>query len=71
MLGLYYNNASIHWLNALYPSALFPVSPTKRRMQNIGNVSILGMFIMYFLTAIFGYLTFYGKAMSLSEICKS
>ncbi|XP_054625765.1 sodium-coupled neutral amino acid transporter 3-like [Dunckerocampus dactyliophorus] len=34
-------------------------SPTKRRMQNIGNVSILGMFIMYFLTAIFGYLTFY------------
>uniref|UniRef100_A0A8P4G700 Amino acid transporter transmembrane domain-containing protein n=1 Tax=Dicentrarchus labrax TaxID=13489 RepID=A0A8P4G700_DICLA len=34
-------------------------NPTKRRMQNIGNVSILGMFIMYFLTAIFGYLTFY------------
>ncbi|XP_029011240.1 sodium-coupled neutral amino acid transporter 3-like isoform X2 [Betta splendens] len=33
--------------------------PTKRRMQNIGNVSILGMFIMYFLTAVFGYLTFY------------
>ncbi|KAG7224305.1 hypothetical protein INR49_000548, partial [Caranx melampygus] len=36
-------------------------NPTKRRMQNIGNVSILGMFIMYFFTAIFGYLTFYGK----------
>uniref|UniRef100_A0A3Q3FKG7 Solute carrier family 38 member 5b n=1 Tax=Labrus bergylta TaxID=56723 RepID=A0A3Q3FKG7_9LABR len=35
-------------------------NPTKRRMQNIGNVSILGMFIMYFFTAIFGYLTFYG-----------
>ncbi|KAA8591233.1 hypothetical protein FQN60_002176, partial [Etheostoma spectabile] len=35
--------------------------PTKRRMQNIGNVSILGMFIMYFLTATFGYLTFYGN----------
>ncbi|XP_049437665.1 sodium-coupled neutral amino acid transporter 3-like isoform X2 [Epinephelus fuscoguttatus] len=34
-------------------------NPTKRRMQNIGNVSILGMFIMYFLTATFGYLTFY------------
>uniref|UniRef100_A0A671XVB2 Amino acid transporter transmembrane domain-containing protein n=1 Tax=Sparus aurata TaxID=8175 RepID=A0A671XVB2_SPAAU len=34
-------------------------NPTKRRMQNIGNVSILGMFIMYFFTAIFGYLTFY------------
>lgn len=40
---------------------LFPSSPTKRRMQNIGNVSILGMFIMYFLTATFGYLTFYGE----------
>nr|XP_061829277.1 sodium-coupled neutral amino acid transporter 3-like [Nerophis lumbriciformis] len=36
-------------------------SPTKRRMQNIGNVSILAMFVMYFLTAIFGYLTFYGN----------
>uniref|UniRef100_A0A8D0AL14 Solute carrier family 38 member 5b n=1 Tax=Sander lucioperca TaxID=283035 RepID=A0A8D0AL14_SANLU len=36
-------------------------NPTKRRMQNIGNVSILGMFIMYFLTATFGYLTFYGE----------
>uniref|UniRef100_UPI0037E76A3F sodium-coupled neutral amino acid transporter 3-like n=1 Tax=Semicossyphus pulcher TaxID=241346 RepID=UPI0037E76A3F len=36
-------------------------NPTKRRMQNIGNVSILGMFVMYFLTAIFGYLTFYGN----------
>ncbi|XP_013888495.1 sodium-coupled neutral amino acid transporter 3 isoform X1 [Austrofundulus limnaeus] len=35
-------------------------NPTKRRMQNIGNVSILGMFTMYFFTAIFGYLTFFG-----------
>uniref|UniRef100_A0A3Q3XN34 Amino acid transporter transmembrane domain-containing protein n=1 Tax=Mola mola TaxID=94237 RepID=A0A3Q3XN34_MOLML len=34
-------------------------NPTKRRMQNIGNISILGMFVMYFFTAIFGYLTFY------------
>ncbi|XP_054859205.1 sodium-coupled neutral amino acid transporter 5 [Eublepharis macularius] len=33
---------------------------TKRRMQNVANVSILAMFIMYLLTAIFGYLTFYG-----------
>uniref|UniRef100_A0A3B4AHT1 Amino acid transporter transmembrane domain-containing protein n=1 Tax=Periophthalmus magnuspinnatus TaxID=409849 RepID=A0A3B4AHT1_9GOBI len=36
-------------------------NPTKRRMQNIGNVSILGMFTMYFFTAIFGYLTYYGN----------
>uniref|UniRef100_H3CC88 Solute carrier family 38 member 5b n=1 Tax=Tetraodon nigroviridis TaxID=99883 RepID=H3CC88_TETNG len=36
-------------------------NPTRRRMQNIGNVSILGMFSMYFFTAIFGYLTFYAR----------
>ncbi|XP_062397333.1 sodium-coupled neutral amino acid transporter 5b isoform X2 [Sardina pilchardus] len=34
---------------------------TKRRMQSVANVSILGMFCMYLLTAIFGYLTFYGN----------
>ncbi|KAJ6655323.1 hypothetical protein lerEdw1_005515 [Lerista edwardsae] len=34
---------------------------SKRRMQNIANVSILAMFVMYLLTATFGYLTFYGK----------
>ncbi|XP_076859819.1 sodium-coupled neutral amino acid transporter 5b [Brachyhypopomus gauderio] len=36
-------------------------NPTKRRMQAIANVSILGMFVMYLLTAIFGYLTFYAS----------
>ncbi|KAK7884102.1 hypothetical protein WMY93_027225 [Mugilogobius chulae] len=36
-------------------------NPTKTRMQRIGNVSILGMFTMYFFTAIFGYLTYYGN----------
>lgn len=30
-------------------------------MQSVANVSILGMFVMYLLTAIFGYLTFYGN----------
>ncbi|XP_051509078.1 sodium-coupled neutral amino acid transporter 5 [Myxocyprinus asiaticus] len=33
--------------------------PTKQRMQNVANISILAMFVMYLLTAIFGYLTFY------------
>ncbi|XP_053153803.1 sodium-coupled neutral amino acid transporter 5 isoform X2 [Hemicordylus capensis] len=33
---------------------------SKHRMQNVANVSILAMFVMYLLTAIFGYLTFYG-----------
>ncbi|XP_076859946.1 sodium-coupled neutral amino acid transporter 5 [Brachyhypopomus gauderio] len=35
--------------------------PTKKRMQKVANVSILAMFIMYLLTAVFGYLTFYDK----------
>lgn len=39
---------------------------SKRRMQNVANVSILAMFSMYLLTAIFGYLTFYGKGQLLS-----
>ncbi|XP_038237247.1 sodium-coupled neutral amino acid transporter 5 [Dermochelys coriacea] len=37
---------------------------SKRRMQSVANVSILAMFIMYLLTAIFGYLTFYGNVES-------
>ncbi|KAI5613994.1 sodium-coupled neutral amino acid transporter 5 [Silurus asotus] len=36
-------------------------NPSKRRMQAIANVSILSMFVMYLMTAIFGYLTFYGN----------
>ncbi|XP_023197293.1 sodium-coupled neutral amino acid transporter 3-like [Xiphophorus maculatus] len=31
----------------------------KKRMQKVANISILAMFVMYLLTAIFGYLTFY------------
>nr|DBA21304.1 TPA: hypothetical protein GDO54_017971 [Pyxicephalus adspersus] len=37
---------------------------TKSRMQNVANVSIFAMFIMYLMTAIFGYLTFYGDVES-------
>uniref|UniRef100_A0A673CC17 Solute carrier family 38 member 5a n=1 Tax=Sphaeramia orbicularis TaxID=375764 RepID=A0A673CC17_9TELE len=37
---------------------------TKKRMQNVANISILAMFIMYLLTALFGYLTFYGNVES-------
>ncbi|XP_056278186.1 sodium-coupled neutral amino acid transporter 3-like isoform X3 [Pseudoliparis swirei] len=33
---------------------------TKKRMQNVANISVMAMFIMYLLTALFGYLTFYG-----------
>ncbi|CAL8367303.1 unnamed protein product [Lota lota] len=31
----------------------------KKRMQKVANISILAMFVMYLLTALFGYLTFY------------
>ncbi|XP_071981114.1 sodium-coupled neutral amino acid transporter 5 [Engystomops pustulosus] len=34
---------------------------TKKRMQNVANVSIFAMFVMYLMTALFGYLTFYGE----------
>lgn len=31
-------------------------------MQRISNLSIAVMYVMYFLAALFGYLTFYGTA---------
>uniref|UniRef100_A0A8C1QII0 Solute carrier family 38 member 3b n=1 Tax=Cyprinus carpio TaxID=7962 RepID=A0A8C1QII0_CYPCA len=34
-------------------------NPTQRKMQHVSNLSILIMFTMYFLAALFGYLTFY------------
>uniref|UniRef100_A0A672GJY2 Sodium-coupled neutral amino acid transporter 3-like n=1 Tax=Salarias fasciatus TaxID=181472 RepID=A0A672GJY2_SALFA len=34
---------------------------TKKKMQHVANISIAVMYIMYFLAALFGYLTFYGK----------
>ncbi|XP_010889000.1 sodium-coupled neutral amino acid transporter 5 isoform X1 [Esox lucius] len=36
----------------------------KKRMQTVANISILAMFVMYGLTAIFGYLTFFGNVES-------
>ncbi|PKK16567.1 hypothetical protein A306_00000264, partial [Columba livia] len=34
--------------------------PSKKKMQCISNISIAVMYLMYFLAALFGYLTFYG-----------
>ncbi|XP_026868729.2 sodium-coupled neutral amino acid transporter 3-like isoform X1 [Electrophorus electricus] len=34
-------------------------NPTKKKMQHVSNISIAVMYIMYFLAALFGYLTFY------------
>nr|XP_057911761.1 sodium-coupled neutral amino acid transporter 3-like [Doryrhamphus excisus]XP_057911762.1 sodium-coupled neutral amino acid transporter 3-like [Doryrhamphus excisus] len=36
-------------------------NPTKKKMQHVANISIAVMYIMYFLAALFGYLTFYGE----------
>ncbi|XP_003476735.1 sodium-coupled neutral amino acid transporter 3 [Cavia porcellus] len=38
--------------------------PTKRKMQHISNLSISVMYVMYFLAALFGYLTFYDRVES-------
>ncbi|NXJ05712.1 S38A3 protein, partial [Odontophorus gujanensis] len=35
--------------------------PSKKKMQCISNISITVMYLMYFLAALFGYLTFYGE----------
>ncbi|XP_071751296.1 sodium-coupled neutral amino acid transporter 3 isoform X2 [Centroberyx gerrardi] len=34
-------------------------NPSKKKMQQVSNISILVMYTMYFLAALFGYLTFY------------
>lgn len=45
-------------------------SPSKARMQKVSNISIFVMYIMYFLAALFGYLTFKGEIMFLSlKVC--
>lgn len=36
-------------------------NPSKKQMQKVANISILAMFVMYLLTAIFGYLTFFAN----------
>uniref|UniRef100_A0A8C7VM57 Solute carrier family 38 member 4 n=1 Tax=Oncorhynchus mykiss TaxID=8022 RepID=A0A8C7VM57_ONCMY len=34
---------------------------SRRKMQNVSNLSILAMLVMYMFSALFGYLTFYGN----------
>ena len=36
-------------------------NPTKARMQKVAVVSIANVFGLYFLAAVFGYLTFYSE----------
>lgn len=46
-------------------------SPSKARMQKVSNISIFVMYIMYFLAALFGYLTFKGKSMLVFFLLKN
>ncbi|XP_021034930.1 probable sodium-coupled neutral amino acid transporter 6 [Mus caroli] len=39
-------------------------SPSKKRMQNVTNTAIALSFLVYFVSALFGYLTFYDKVES-------
>ncbi|NWQ73634.1 S38A1 protein, partial [Columbina picui] len=51
-----------------HPSVLPVYSELKdrseKRMKLVANISFFSMFVMYLLTAIFGYLTFYGEVQS-------
>lgn len=47
---------------ALTLTACCLFSRSRKKMQNVSNLSILAMLIMYMLSALFGYLTFYGKS---------
>ncbi|XP_026967230.1 probable sodium-coupled neutral amino acid transporter 6 isoform X4 [Orcinus orca] len=38
--------------------------PSKKRMQNVTNTAIALSFLIYFISALFGYLTFYGSSTS-------
>ena len=40
-------------------------------MQGVANISIMAMFVMYLLTALFGYLTFYGKSLLPADLQRS
>ncbi|KAM9201756.1 solute carrier family 38 member 6 [Dugong dugon] len=39
-------------------------SPSKKRMQNVTNTAVALSFLLYFISALFGYLTFYDKVES-------
>nr|KAF6487467.1 solute carrier family 38 member 6 [Rousettus aegyptiacus] len=39
-------------------------SPSKKRMQNVTNTAIALSFLIYFISALFGYLTFYDQVAS-------
>lgn len=53
-------------LSVLIVVILSARSASKQKMQRVSNISIAVMYCMYFLAALFGYLTFYGTLCSVS-----
>lgn len=57
-----------------YAEPTVSCSPSKKKMQCISNISIMVMYLMYFLAALFGYLTFYGelsgRGLGLAHLCQ-
>lgn len=51
----------------LLTELLSDFSPSKQRMQKVSNISIFVMYSMYFLAALFGYLTFKGESRRLEK----
>lgn len=42
---------------------LVPFRPSKGKMQSVANVSISLSVLLYLVSAVFGYLTFYGRSL--------
>uniref|UniRef100_A0A8C0HJB5 Solute carrier family 38 member 4 n=1 Tax=Buteo japonicus TaxID=224669 RepID=A0A8C0HJB5_9AVES len=57
----YFLNKKRLYKNSTVTLFLSYFSRSRKRMQNVSNISITGMLIMYLLAALFGYLTFYGE----------
>ncbi|KAK7835898.1 hypothetical protein U0070_003989 [Myodes glareolus] len=55
------------WLYQCLPCLCF--SPSKKRMQNVTNTAIALSFLLYYVSALFGYLTFYGEYVLNSSYC--
>uniref|UniRef100_A0A2K5K9A9 Amino acid transporter transmembrane domain-containing protein n=1 Tax=Colobus angolensis palliatus TaxID=336983 RepID=A0A2K5K9A9_COLAP len=52
------------YLSLILPLPFLSFSPSKKRMQNVTNTAIALSFLIYFISALFGYLTFYDKVES-------
>lgn len=52
---------NVVWMNR---HLLMSFRPSKGKMQNVTNVSISLSMLLYLVSAVFGYLTFYGRGLN-------